>query len=465
MFTEHSVTTKLKLIRFHQKLRSFFSMCRYYLPKILFIPLIFVAYLQPMKAKRTIELMAPAGNYECMMAAIKAGCDSVYFGVEQLNMRARSTNNFTMDDLKDIAKICQENNVKSYLTLNTILYDHDIALMKRIVDECKSSGITAIIAADHAVMNYAKKVGMELHISTQANVTNIDTVEFYANFADVVVLSRELSLMQVADIHRLIERREITGPSGNPVQLEIFAHGALCMAVSGKCYLSLHSHNASANRGACIQNCRRSYIVTDKEEGYELEIDNEYIMSAKDLCTIDFLDKILDAGVSVLKIEGRGRSVDYVYKVIKCYDEAINAYLDGSYTAEKIQQWKEELSLVYNRGFWDGYYLGRKMGEWSNEHGSKSPRKKVYLAKGVKYFDKAGVAEFKCESGSLNIGDTIMISGPTTGYIEMVLDEMRVDDKAVPEVKKGDTFSIKTNDKIRASDKLYKFVAETIPAL
>lgn len=410
--------------------------------------------------KRNIELMAPAGSYESLMAAIKAGCNSVYFGVEQLNMRARSSNNFTLDDLRRIAGIGKENNVKTYLTLNTILYDHDISLMKSIVNNAKESGITAIIASDHAVMNYAKKTGMEIHISTQANVSNIDTVEFYANFADVVVLARELSLKQVADITREIKRREITGPSGKLIELEIFAHGALCMAVSGKCYLSLHSHFASANRGACIQNCRRSYVVTDKEDGIEFEIDNEFIMSAKDLCTIDFIDKILDAGVSVLKIEGRGRSVDYVYTVVKCYNEAIDAYLNGAYTAEKVAVWKEQLATVFNRGFWDGYYLGRKMGEWCNENGSKSSKRKIYLAKGLKYFDQVNVGEFKCESHSLSVGDEIMITGPTTGYLQMMVNELRVDGRPAAKAEKGDLFTLAINEKIRPSDKLYKLVPE-----
>lgn len=410
--------------------------------------------------KKSFEIMSPAGSYESLMAAIKAGCDSVYFGIEQLNMRARSSNNFTLEDLERIAAIGKEHQVKTYLTLNTILYDHDITLMKNIVDAAKKNGITAIIAADHAVMNYAKKVGMEIHISTQANVSNIDTVEFYSNYADVVVLARELSLKQVADICRDIKRNHITGPSGNLVEIEIFAHGALCMAVSGKCYLSLHSHYASANRGACIQNCRRSYIVTDKEEGIEFEVDNEFIMSAKDLCTIDFLDKILGAGVSVLKIEGRGRAVDYVYTVTKCYKEAAEAYQNGTYTQEKIDNWKAALSTVFNRGFWDGYYLGRKMGEWSNENGSKSSKKKIYLAKGLKYYEQAQVGEFKCESHSLSIGDEIMISGPTTGYVQMKINELRIDNKSIDSVKKGDVFTIYTADKIRPSDKLYKLVAE-----
>ena len=409
--------------------------------------------------KRSIELMSPAGSYEALMAAIKAGCNSVYFGVEQLNMRARSSNNFTIEDLKRIAEIGKEKNVKTYLTLNTILYDHDITLMKSIVNAAKENGVTAIIASDHAVMNYAKKIGMEIHISTQANVSNIDTVEFYANIADVVVLARELSLMQVADISREIKRRNIIGPSGKLIELEIFAHGALCMAVSGKCYLSLHSHFASANRGACIQNCRRSYVVTDKEDGMEFEIDNEFIMSAKDLCTIDFIDKILDAGVSVLKLEGRGRSVDYVHTVTKCYNEAIDAYLNGSFTKEKITEWKIQLATVFNRGFWDGYYLGRKMGEWCDENGSKSSKKKIYLAKGLKYFDQAKVGEFQCESHSLSVGDEIMITGPTTGYIEMKIEELRVDGKSIDKVTKGTIFTIMSNEKIRPSDKLYKLVS------
>ena len=410
--------------------------------------------------KRSIELMSPAGSYESLMAAIHAGCNSVYFGVEQLNMRARSSNNFTLEDLKKIAEIGKENNVKTYLTLNTILYDHDITLMKSIVNAAKENGVTAIIASDHAVMNYAKKIGMEIHISTQANVSNIDTVEFYANFADVVVLARELSLMQVADISREIKRRNITGPSGKLIELEIFAHGALCMAVSGKCYLSLHSHFASANRGACIQNCRRSYVVTDKEDGMEFEIDNEFIMSAKDLCTIDFIDKILDAGVSVLKLEGRGRSVDYVHTVTKCYTEAIDTYLDGTYTQEKVKEWKEKLATVFNRGFWDGYYLGRKIGEWCDENGSKSSKKKIYLAKGLKYYEQAKVGEFQCESHSLSVGDEIMITGPTTGYIEIKIEELRLDGKPIDKVLKGDIFTIFCNEKIRPSDKLYKLVSE-----
>ena len=411
-----------------------------------------------MNKNRSIELMAPAGSYEALTTAINAGCNSVYFGVEQLNMRSRSSNNFTIEDLKKIAQIGIENNVKTYLTINTVLYDHDINLMKKIIDAAKESGITAVIAADHAVMNYAKKVGVEIHISTQANISNIDTIEFYANYADVVVLARELSLKQVAEISREIKRREITGPSGKLIEIEIFAHGALCMAVSGKCYLSLHSHFASANRGACIQNCRRNYIVTDKDEGIEFEIDNEYIMSAKDLCTIDFIDKIIDAGVTVLKLEGRGRSADYVHVVTSCYNEAIDAHTEGTYTPEKVEGWKERLATVFNRGFWDGYYLGKKMGEWSDEYGSKATKQKMYIGRGIHYYDKAGVGEFKLDAHNLNVGDEIMVTGPTTGYVETVVTEMRLDNQSTDGVKKGDTFSIPIEHKIRPSDKLYKLI-------
>lgn len=408
---------------------------------------------------KSIEVMAPAGSWESMMAGLKAGANSVYFGIEQLNMRARQSNNFTADDLPEIARICQEHNAKSYITLNTIIYDHDISLMRRIIDQAKESGISAVIASDLAVMNYARKKGVEIHISTQSNVTNIETVEFFADYADVIVTSRELTLQQVGLITREIERRQITGPSGNLVQIEIFAHGALCMAVSGKCYLSLHSHNASANRGACIQNCRREYIVTDKEEGYQLEIDNEYIMSAQDLCTIDFLDKILAAGVRVLKIEGRGRAADYVYTTTKCYREAVEAIQDGTYTPEKIAEWKEKLSTVYNRGFWDGYYLGRKMGEWSNAHGSVASKRKVYIGKGVKYFDKIGVGEFLLEANDLSEGDSLIITGPTTGYVELTAESIRLaTGETVAKADKGATISMPVTEKIRPSDKLYKVV-------
>jgi len=403
-----------------------------------------------------IELMAPAGSYESLTAAIQAGANSVYFGIEQLNMRARSSSNFTIEDLTRIAGICQLAGIKSYLTLNTILYDHDINLMKKIVDAAQISGISAVIAADHAVFNYAKRIGFPVHISTQANISNIETVEFYAAYADVMVMARELSLMQVASITRDIERRQITGPSGELVRVEVFSHGALCMAVSGKCYLSLHSDYASANRGACIQNCRKSYIVTEKEHGTEFEIDNEYIMSAKDLCTIEFLDKIIDAGVSVLKIEGRGRSADYVYTVVSCYREAIDAYKDGSYGPSKFEEWMNRLSTVFNRGFWDGYYLGRKMGEWSDVYGSKATQKKTYIGRGLKYFDKVSVAEFQLDAHSLKTGARIMITGPTTGVVWSTVEEIRVDNETRESVKKGEIFSIPLKDKVRPSDKLYK---------
>jgi len=335
------------------------------------------------------------------------------------------------------------------------MYDHDLQLMRSIVDKAKECDITAIIASDHAVMNYARKVGMPIHISTQANVSNIETVEFYSVFANVMVLARELSLMQVKAITKEIKRREITGPNGELVKLEVFAHGALCMAVSGKCYLSLHAHYSSANRGACAQDCRKEYIVTEKEEGTEFLIDNEYIMSAKDLCTIDFLDKIVDAGVEVIKIEGRGRSADYVYTTTKCYREAVDSILEGTYTQEKISKWKEELTTVYNRGFWDGYYLGRKMGEWSDTYGSKATKRKVFIGKGVNYFKKLNVAEFRLETKSLKIGDEILITGPTTGVIKTRVKELRLEDKAVQLVKKGDNFSMPVDEIIRPSDKLY----------
>lgn len=405
-----------------------------------------------------VEIMAPAGSFESLSAALNAGCNSVYFGVEQLNMRARSSVNFTTEDLKEIARRCTERGVKSYLTINTVLYDHDIRLMKALVDEATKSGVSAIIASDHAVMSYCRKIGMPVHISTQANVTNIETIEFYSAFADVMVLSRELSLRQVAHITKEIERQHITGPSGELVRIEVFAHGALCMAVSGKCYLSLHSHNASANRGACIQNCRKEYIVVDKEEGTELAIDNEYIMSAKDLCTIGFLDKVLEAGVQILKIEGRGRSADYVDTTVRCYREAVDALLQGTYDQEKINRWTDQLATVYNRGFWDGYYLGRKMGEWNDTYGSRATEKKIYLGRGVKYFGKIGVGEFQLEAHQLNKGDKILIMGPTTGVIHSEAGEIRKDDEPVEFVCKGDTFSMPIPDTVRPSDKLYKIV-------
>lgn len=408
---------------------------------------------------RKITLLSPCGSYESLMAAIQAGCNAVYFGVEQLNMRARSSVNFTIDDLAEIKGVAAKNGIKAYLTLNTVMYDHDLNLMRSIVDAALKAGIDAVIASDHAVIAYAHKVGMPVHISTQANITNIETVEFYAAFADVMVLARELTLKQVSVIVREIQRRKITGPSGMLVGVEIFIHGALCMAISGKCYLSLHSHFASANRGACFQNCRRSYLVKDKDEGFEYQINNEYIMSAKDLCTIGFLDEVLDSGASVLKIEGRGRSEEYVYTATKCYREAIDAVANGTYSQTLVSQWTQKLETVFNRGFWDGYYLGRKMGEWSDAYGSKATEKKIYLGKGVKYFDKSGVGEFLIESRSVSVGDKVMISGPSTGVIFHDVSEIRIDNQTVPEAGKGSRISIPVSARIRPSDKLYKIVS------
>jgi U32 family peptidase len=405
-----------------------------------------------------VEIMAPAGSFESLQAALKAGANSVYFGVEQLNMRARSSNNFTVDDIRDVVNECACYGARAYITLNTVIYDHDTNLMKSIMTAAKDAGVAAIIASDHAVMMHAKRIGMPVHISTQANISNIESVEFYSTFADVMVLSRELTLNQVASIARDIRRRDITGPSGELVRLEIFAHGALCMAVSGKCYLSLHSHYASANRGACIQNCRREYIVTDKEEGFEYQVDNEYIMSAKDLCTIDFLNRILESGVHILKIEGRGRAADYVHTTTQCYREAADAVHNGTYTPEKVDQWKERLATVFNRGFWDGYYLGRTMGEWSDTYGSKATERKLFLGKGMKYFDKIGVAEFQMQTHSLRRGDEIIVTGPKTGYVRSVVHELRVDDVPVETVTKGATFSMPLAEAIRSEDKLYKVI-------
>lgn len=406
---------------------------------------------------KQIEIMAPAGSFESLMAAIQGRADSIYFGIEQLNMRAKAANNFTFDDLETIAKICKENNVRSYLTLNTIIYDHDLSLMKRIVDKSKAAGITAVIASDQAVINYASSVGFEVHISTQTNVTNLETIKFFAHFADVMVLARELSLKQVKDITDGIKKDNVRGPSGNLVEIEIFAHGALCMAVSGKCYLSLHTNNSSANRGACVQNCRRTYEVKD-EEGNELLIDNEYIMSPKDLCTIGFIDDIINAGVKVLKIEGRGRAPEYVKTVTECYREAADAFLEGTYTKEKIEEWNKKLATVYNRGFWDGYYLGQELGEWSEGHGSQATTRKKFLGQGVKYFPKINVAEFKMETHSLSVGDKVLITGPTTGVIEMEIKELRVDNISVEKVEKGINFSTPIDQIIRPSDKLYKVI-------
>ena len=405
-----------------------------------------------------IELMAPAGNFESLQAAIDNGADSVYFGVEQLNMRARASINFTLDDLPEITKRCNEKGVRTYLTLNTIIYDHDLSIVKTLITKAKEANISAIIAMDQAVISMARSVGMEIHISTQINITNIETVKFYAMFADTIVLSRELSLRQVKKITEQIEKEQIKGPSGRLVEIEIFGHGALCMAVSGKCYMSLHAYNSSANRGACKQNCRKKYTVIDQETGFEMEIDNEYIMSPKDLCTIDFLDQVSDAGISVLKIEGRGRAPEYVAKVIKCYRDAIDSVANGTYDKEKVMDWMQELEKVYNRGFWNGYYLGQKLGEWSKESGSHATQKKVYVGKGMHYFPKANIGEFKIEAYDVAVGDTILITGPTTGAEEMKVNKMYVNDVDGNNATKGDSVTIPLNFRIRPSDKLYKIV-------
>lgn len=411
-----------------------------------------------MSQRTHMELLSPCGSFESLRAAIQAGCDAVYFGVEQLNMRVRSSTNFSLKDVGIIAGLAREHDIKAYIALNTVLYDHDMSLMHTIIDKAVTCGIDGVIAADHAVMSYAKKAGMPVHISTQANITNIDSVRFYAQFADVMVLARELTLEQIKSICGEIKRKKIRGPSGGLVRAEVFAHGALCMAVSGKCYLSLHSHFASANRGACVQNCRRNYIVIDKEDFTELEIDNEYIMSAKDLCTVGFLDKIIGAGVSVLKIEGRGRSEEYVHTVTKVYREAIDSVQAGTMSGGKISEWKKELGTVFNRGFWEGYYLGKEIGEWNNEYGSKATQKKLYVGKGIKYFDKISVGEFKVEAQQLKVGDEILISGPTTGLIRDTISELRINNRITRVAGKGDVVSLPVKNRIRPSDKLYKVI-------
>ena len=406
-----------------------------------------------------IELMAPAGNFESLQAALDNGADSVYFGVEQLNMRARSSINFTLDDLDEIARRCKEKNVRTYLTLNTIIYDHDLSIIKTLLDRAKQAHITAVIAMDQAVIAYARQIGMEVHISTQINITNIETVKFYALFADTMVMSRELSLRQIKKICEQIEREQVKGPSGNLVEVEIFGHGALCMAVSGKCYLSLHSHNSSANRGACKQNCRKKYTVIDQESGFEIELDNEYMMSPKDLCTLDFLDQVIDTGAKVLKIEGRGRAPEYVATVIRTYREAIDAYYEGTYTKEKVEKWMEALATVYNRGFWGGYYLGQKLGEWSGVPGSQATQKKVYIGKAMHFFPKTNISEFKIEAFDIKRGDKLLITGPTTGVQELILEDMYVNDQLSESAKKGDSCTFRTEFRTRPSDKLYKIVS------
>jgi len=405
------------------------------------------------------EIMSPVGSYESLMAAIQGGADSIYFGIEGLNMRAKSSNNFTIDDLHQIAQICREHHIKSYLTVNTIIYNNDMQLMQRIIDAAKEARLSAIIAADVAALIYARSIGVEVHLSTQLNITNTESLKFYAQFADVVVLARELNLDQVAAIHRDIDEQQIKGPSGELIRIEMFAHGALCMAVSGKCYLSLHEKNLSANRGACNQICRRGYTVKDRDSEIELDIDNEYIMSPKDLKTIHFMNKMMDAGVRVFKIEGRARGPEYVRIVTECYKEAVQAYCEGNYTDEKIENWDERLATVFNRGFWDGYYLGQRLGEWTHRYGSGATKRKVYVGKAIKYFGNLGVAEFLVETQSLKQGDELLITGPTTGALFLTADDMRVDLQTVDTVSKGEHFSIKTPEKIRPNDQLYKMVA------
>jgi len=411
-----------------------------------------------MKTKNNIELMAPAGSFDSMQAALDNGADSIYFGVEQLNMRARASINFTLDDLPEIAKRCSDKGVRTYLTLNTIIYDHDLSIIKTLIKKAMAANISAVIAMDQAVIQVAREEGMEVHISTQINITNVETLKFYAMFADTVVLSRELSLRQVKHITEQVEKQNIKGPSGRLVEIEVFGHGALCMAVSGKCYMSLHSHNSSANRGACKQNCRKKYTVIDQETGFEMELDNEYIMSPKDLCTIDILDQIIGAGIKVLKIEGRGRAPEYVAQVVKSYRNAIDSIANGTYDKEKVISWMQELGKVYNRGFWNGYYLGNKLGEWSSESGSHATQKKVFLGKGVHFFPKAMVGEFKIDAYDMKVGDTILITGPTTGAKEFELKTMFVNDEEKQVAVKGDSVTLKLDFRIRESDKLYKIV-------
>lgn len=407
--------------------------------------------------RKDFEIMAPVGSWESLHAAINAGADAIYFGIQGLNMRSRSANNFTIDDLKEIARICDEADVKTYLTVNTVIFDTDIDTCHRIIDAAKEAGLSAIIASDIAAISYARSIGVEVHISTQVNVTNIEAVKFYAQFADVVVLARELNLDQVRAIHDAIVEENITGPAGRLIRIEMFCHGALCMAVSGKCYLSLHEMNSSANRGACTQICRRSYTVRDRETGDELDIENQYIMSPRDLKTIHFLNKMVDAGVSVFKIEGRARGAEYVKIAVECYHEALESLCSGTFSEEKIAGWDVRLRQIFNRDFWNGYYLGQRLGEWSSKYGSSATRTKVYAAKGIRYFSNIGVAEFQMESGELCVGDEIVITGPTTGAIIMTVDEIRVDLKPVERTVKGERFSIKVDTKIRPSDKLYKW--------
>ncbi len=411
-----------------------------------------------MKKREDFELLAPAGSYESLTAASQGGADAIYFGIEQLNMRARSSANFTTEDLSRIVSLAGEQGMNTYLTLNTVVYNHELDQMKKIIDLAVDQGVSAIIASDQSVLQYCNSVGARVHLSTQLNISNIETLKFYATFADVAVLARELDLEQVKDMAETISMEGIKGPSGETFRIEMFVHGALCMAISGKCYLSLHAHNHSANRGDCFQVCRRGYTVVDKDREVELDIDNEYIMSPKDLKTIHFLNKLLDAGVSVLKIEGRARSPEYVKTVTACYNEAIHAYVDNTFSEEKIIDWDSRLSAVFNRGFWDGYYLGQRLGEWSEKYGSRATHKKVYVGKGSNYFDRIGVAEVTVENDSLDVGDQILIMGPTTGVIESTIKELRIDELDCKSATKGEKCSFPVEQAIRRSDKVFKLV-------
>ena len=408
--------------------------------------------------RRDIEIMAPAGSWESLWAAIKAGTDSVYFGIEKLNMRSKSSSNFTTEDLREIVRICKENDLKSYLTVNTILFDDDIKLMKEIIDVAKEVEVSAIIASDVAAMMYANEINVEVHLSTQLNISNTEALKFYSKFADVVVLARELNINQIKNIYNNIYKDNIIGKKGEHIKIEMFCHGALCMAVSGKCYLSLHEKNVSANRGACNQICRRAYNVKDKDSEIELDIENEYIMSPKDLKTISFVDQMLEAGVRVFKIEGRARSAEYVKTVVECYNEAIDSSLIGTFSDQKIEEWNQRLSKVFNRGFWNGYYLGQRLGEWSKNYGSEATHKKIYIGKVTNYFQKLGVAEFLLEAQNLELGDEILITGETTGAYEDHVKEIRVKLEPVSMVEKGTYFSMKTNELVRINDKLFKIV-------
>ncbi len=411
-----------------------------------------------MMNRKEYEIMAPAGSWESLSAAINAGADSIYFGVNQLNMRSRSSANFTLEDFKNIVERCHAHKVKAYLTLNIAVYDNELELLRQIINKAVEYKADAIIASDQAVLNLAAARDIPIHISTQLNVSNIEAVKFYARFADVMVLARELNLDQVAAIYRQIHEDQITGPSGNLVKIEMFSHGALCMSVSGKCYLSLHEYNYSANRGACLQTCRRAYEVKDKETGAELAVENEYIMSPKDLKTIHFLNKMVDAGVKVFKLEGRARSPEYVHTVTSCYAEALQSVLEGTYSREKIHQWDERLKRVFNRGFWDGYYLGQRLGEWSDVYGSKASTKKVYIGKVTNFFSKLHVAEVQCETGTLKLGDEVLFIGETTGVHEQGINEMRKERNNIEKVSRGDVFSLPVNDLVRRGDKVYKVV-------